>query len=66
MDAAQMKDAIFKAVGAGRMSLQEAQRELQASNIEVTEGFNRSLLAARASSILEENGFTRNGQPQHT
>jgi hypothetical protein len=66
MDAMQVKDAILKAVGAGRMSLEEAHRELQTSNLEVTEGFNRSLLAFRASALLEENGFTRTGQPQHT
>jgi hypothetical protein len=63
-DNEQMKSAILKSVGEGRMEIEDAHRALEAADIEVTEGFRRSLLAFRASALLVAGGFTRTGQPQ--
>lgn len=64
MDDQMILDSVLNEVGEGRLTVDEALEELAEAHISATPGYFKSLLAFRASAILESNGFTRIGQPQ--
>ncbi len=54
-------DSVLNEVGEGRLTVDEALKELKEANITVSPGYFKSLLAFSASAILVEAGYNRNG-----
>lgn len=56
-----VKDSVLHEVGEGRLTVDEALQELEEAGISATPGYFKSLLAFKASEILVNAGYDRNG-----
>ena len=54
-------DSVLNEVGEGRLSVDEALKELEEANITASPGYFKRLLAFRGTAILVDAGFNRNG-----